>query len=453
MNYKDAVEKIKNIETRYDVMSIKVKGVSVWPFIRIKLTDKMFDEGTEAQYSGRLGMKKVLSTLFYYNPLRFFKSSKYWIFSGFERRKQVGDKAVMRVSGGIVEIFPSARIIEKPSAQQHSFPKDYIKERNVISESWFLLAVHLRMFLLKPFKLNVQNEVLLNQIIAECGVSFNVQSVLRQLVSQRVVMSRVLSLSQKPNKVFIECPYPVMGYVWALHNKGIEVVEMQHGVLNNQHYAYNSLYHSSILYPDKVCVFGDVEYQYLMSDESHYCKNVIKTGLYFMEVAEKSFMEDPFAKWRGEYESIVLVAGQTDADTELTEYVNLSAKEMSNVLFLYVPRHVDDVINVSGDNVLLCPGVNIYEYMKWCDIHVTVTSTTCLECQYFHVPTIFYDVDNKSSSYYGAVLTEDNGVLYTKSHHDFPEAYKKVKSGEYKYKEIFSRNTTENISGVLNDKN
>lgn len=172
-----------------------------------------------------------------------------------------------------------------------------------------------------------------------------------------------------------------------------------------------------------------------------------------MEIAEKSFMEDPFAKWRGEYESIVLVAGQTDADTELTEYVNLSAKEMSNVLFLYVPRHVDDVINVSGDNVLLCPGVNIYEYMKWCDIHVTVTSTTCLECQYFHVPTIFYDVDNKSSSYYGAVLTEDNGVLYTKSHHDFPEAYKKVKSGEYKYKEIFSRNTTEKISRVLNDKN
>lgn len=80
-----------------------------------------------------------------------------------------------------------------------------------------------------------------------------------------------------------------MGYVWSLHEHGIPVIELQHGVLNDKHYAYNSEYRSNELYPDTLCVFGDDEYNYMQSDGCYYCKDVRKTGLYYMELAKTAF--------------------------------------------------------------------------------------------------------------------------------------------------------------------
>ena len=127
--------------------------------------------------------------------------------------------------------------------------------------------------------------------------------------------------------MIIECPYTIMGYVWSLHKKAIPVIELQHGVLNDKHYAYNSLYTSPILYPDEICVFGEDEYQFLTGDDSHYCKKVYKTGLYFMELAQKSFTNDIFREYRVKYEHIILVAGQRGYEEAMADYIREAAKK------------------------------------------------------------------------------------------------------------------------------
>lgn len=63
-----------------------------------------------------------------------------------------------------------------------------------------------------------------------------------------------------------------MGMVWSAHDNGIPVVELQHGVLNAHHYAYNPTFHSDELYPDEICVYGDVEYDYFMNHSRQYAK-------------------------------------------------------------------------------------------------------------------------------------------------------------------------------------
>ena len=268
--------------------------------------------------------------------------------------------------------------------------------------------------------------------------------------AQKKVFDVLLAVIHKPGKVIIECPYTIMGYVWSLHKKAIPVIELQHGVLNDKHYAYNSLYTSPILYPDEICVFGEDEYQFLTGDDSHYCKKVYKTGLYFMELAQKSFTNDIFREYRVKYEHIILVAGQRGYEEAMADYIREAAKKTPKCLYVYVPRDIDAELVFDQENVIYRPGINIYEYMIWCDVHLTISSTTCLECQYYKKPTIFYNYAEMSENYYGKVLKAENGVVFTKSVSEYEQALEKVLTTKFDYKEVFTGNTVKRIKEIIN---
>ena len=162
MTYLESVQFVREIESKYDVLSIKFKGVPIWPYLRIKIIEQISGADTKLKPSTKSGVRQVLSTLFYYNPLRYFKKSKVWLFSSFERRKMVGERAVMRVSGGIVDANPETLVFEKPVAYQSKTPRKFIQEKNIVSESWILLFVHLLSFLLKPFHFKIEGGEIVN---------------------------------------------------------------------------------------------------------------------------------------------------------------------------------------------------------------------------------------------------------------------------------------------------
>ena len=93
---------------------------------------------------------------------------------------------------------------------------------------------------------------------------------------------------------------------------------------------------------------------------------------------------------------------------------------------------------------------NIYEYMIWCDVHLTISSTTCLECHYYHKPTIFYNYSDMSVNYYSKVLSESNGAIYTNDAKEFGVALKNVLSQKFEYKEIFASDTIQKIKDIIN---
>lgn len=449
MTYLEAVILIKNIEASNDVMSIKYKDVPIWPLLRIHLIDAISKERSATKTTGNSAIKQVLSTLFYYNPLNIFKGSQLWLFAGNERRKLVDDKYILRVSGGILEVEPKTLVIEKPSANQTKHSRRSIPEERIVSESWILLSVHIIAYLLRFFKQKIDSEELLIRILKENNLNYNYKSSLRLLVAQKKVFDFILSIVNKPSKVLIECPYTIMGYVWSLHCKGIPVIELQHGVLNEHHYAYNSLYHSKELYPDIIWVFGEIEYKYLTSSLCHYSKQVEKIGLYFMELADKYFTNDIFKQYRAEYDRVIVAAGQRGYEEQFAAFINEVAQMSPRSIFIYIPRTNDVDLVFKHKNILFKPGVNIYEYMKWCDIHCTISSTTCLECQYFHKPTIFYDYDKMATNYYGNVLHKVNGVHYIDSASAFVSSVKEIEESEYIYKEVFTHNTVKLIKNLL----
>ena len=214
MTYLEAVSLMKEIESRYDLMQIKYKGVSVWPLLRINIVDAISGNNETMKSTGGSAIKQVLSTLFYYNPFDYFKKRSVWLFAGFERRKEVNGLKKLRVSGCVIDACENTLVIEKPGKDQSTTPRSMVPEKDVVSESWLLLFVHAYAILTKWKKIKIENECVLQRVLKEYKIQFDYIGALRVLDAQKKVFDVLLAVIHKPGKVIIECPYTIMGYAW-----------------------------------------------------------------------------------------------------------------------------------------------------------------------------------------------------------------------------------------------
>ena len=356
---------------------------------------------------------------------------------------------VHRISGAISQLSERVLMIEKPSRDFGHIKRIAIEERHIFSESWLLLWSQLFVRLPLVKKNDIENYELIEQVLRNYNLDFDYLHYVRHLDAQRRAMNLFLALAHRPKVVLFECPYDSMGYLWAFHNNGIKVIELQHGVLNRNHDAYNAKAYDSKLNPDAIWVFGTEEYRYLTRDASNYAPNVAMTGMYMLEKADEFFDTDIFAEDRKKYKQIIIASGQNGFENQLGEYIDAVAIRHSESLFIYIPRHNDVQMNFSAVNVRLMLGVNIYQYLKWADLHITVSSTTCLEAHYFHTPTIFYDYQKMASTYYSNVLLPKNAVVYLTSVEEFDSAYVHLLTDKFEYREIFAHNHKDRIQKEL----
>lgn len=446
MKYIDAVQVIGKIEKEHDVMSIKYNGVALWPYFRIYLLDRISDNFAVPHNFSAL--KLVLSSLFQYNPLRFFKKHKIWNYSSSITRKKIGEKYEHHVSGYLHKSPYSDLTIEQSSPGIRRISKADIPEKNIVSGSWPLVFTAILEILSRPINRRIEGEDILIKILERLEVSFNYKQRLGWLIAQKRTTDFFLAIGHKPELMIMECYYTQMGRIWSAHNHGIPVVELQHGVLNRSHIAYNSIYHSDLFYPDEICVYGEEEYKYFTEEETHFSNKVTITGLYLLDRSATFFSEDIFAKEREKYKMVIVVAGQRPGEEQLSSFVDDVAKNFTDVLFVYIPRR-SGTFSFSSPNVVLKVGVNIYEYLKWCDIHVTISSTTGLEAHYFKKPVVFCDFENVAKEYYGGIISEKNGAFYLHTQEEFLKLLPTITPNLYIYRELFAHGSEERMEMVL----
>ena len=443
----EGVKLIKEIEQKFDVMSIKWRGVSVWPFLRLYLKESITTQRENKASSSNI--KLVLMCLFAYNPIRAFKRHDVWAFTACDRRKLIGEKKVHRISGALAA--ENCLMIEKPLKGIGHYSRNKIEEKDIVSEAWLLMIFHAIEILSRWFNPKLENEDLLKQLLSENDLKFNYLRYVRMLNAQRMAMRLMLKLNPEPKVAMMECPYDTMGYLWAFHEKGIKVVEMQHGSLNGNHIAYNAEEYERKTNPDCICVFGEVEYNYFVNEKPQFAPQVRMTGLYMLERADHFFADDVFRKERESYKAVVVIAGQPVYEEKLSKFVDAIAAEHRELLFVYIPRQKRDDLVFDSVNVRLVCGVNIYQYLKWADIHMTITSTTGLESQFFRTPTIFYDDKKIASRYFKGVLSEENGVRFVETPDQFTTAFNELYGHDFSYREIFAHHHVKRIMEVLNE--
>lgn len=447
MEYLKAVELIKEIEQKYDVMSIKCKNVSIWPYLRIYLMSAMATHGEQTISPSTI--KLILSSLFFYNPFVIFKKYDLWLLNSCITRKKVGEKYVHHVSGFISQLGFKSLEYELPIPGVRHYPKKQIDEKHIVSSAWLVMACRGVAYLYKCRKLKIENEGLLKDILRTYNLSFDYKGALQRLLGGKKMIDWLFAITPKPRLIVLECAYTQMGMVWSAHNHGIPVIELQHGVLNTFHYGYNPTYHSRELYPDEMCVYGDIEYDFFNNQSKQYAEQISIMGMYMLECADKYFQQDLFAKYRDKYQKIVVVAGETGLEEMLSKFIDKVASGMPEFLFMYLPRRSETGLTFVSENVKYCYGVNIYDYLKWCDVHCTITSTTCLEAHYFHKPTIFFNFEGRSKGYYGKVLDNEHGGYYVDSVDEFVDYLRSIDNRNIQYKEIFAHNHEIRIKEII----
>ena len=446
MEYLAAVNYFRDLEKNYDVMSIKYKGVSVWPYFRIYIFDALTSRRA-ADYNSS-ALKTVLSSLFQFNPLRFFKKYDVWDYSSSTTRKKLGDYYEHHVSGSLHKSPYSVLTIEMQSPGINKVSKKSIPEKNIVSASWSLFLTAFIEILMRAFPQKLEGEEILKEIVSKLNVNVDYKKRLRWLISQKRITDLFLAMGCKPRLIMMECYYTQMGRIWSAHNHKIPVVELQHGVLNENHYAYNPTYHSNLLFPDEICVYGEEEYKYFSEKEKQFVDKVSMTGLYILDRSSDIFKNDIFLEERKKYKRVCVVAGQAGGEERLSSFIDNVANLTPDTLFVYIPRHVIE-LKFKSPNVLLKVGVNIYEYLKWCDFHATISSTTALEAHYFQKPVFFCDFNDVAKEYYGSIIGNVNGAFYIHKEEEFINTMTIVDKTTYRYRELFAHNSEERMRAVL----
>lgn len=449
MEHIEAVKKVQEIEKKYPVCDIKYKNVCVWPYLRIYLVDSQSSTKRELK-ANKKTITTVLESLLYYGVSGLFKKYTFWTFTNVERRKLLRDKLVHRVCGAIGEIANDKTLFfEKPVPNYKPARKNEIIEKNIVGESLLLLLTNmLQKVIRSSFKKTTGTDVL-DSILADYDFSFDYKERINHFVAQYTAMKILLRAVHKPYAVFLESPFSLMGYVLAFKETGIKTIELQHGVINSNHLGYNFPYKSKELFPDAICVYGDSEEFYLKHVQPNYCKEIFNTGYYYIDKANDVFSDDPFKDFRTLFNSIIVVSGQMP-ETDMFEFTKIAAQNNPESLFIYIPRFGLES-DVELPNLVIKNNTNIYQNIKWCDVHVTMFSTTCIEAQYFNRPTIFYNINQLSAIYYGDILSEKNGCFFVNNIDEFSEAMNKVLVGKFEYKHLFTENAIDNFKNLIEE--
>lgn len=448
MEYLEGVRLVKEVEEKYDVMSVKFKGISIWPMLRTY----MFMADTDDQKPFKASKSTIMAVLkgvFFYSWAPLFKRHDLWVGTSSRERKIIKGKYINRTLGAVCHIDDNALIWESSTPFVPNVPKKDIEEKNIVSGNISLLIKYALKYLLFWWKPKLEHEEVLQQICKDYNYDFDYMNYVRRLYSEKKTADIILALLPTPKKELIICSYGQFGGVWSLKNHGVKVIELQHGVLNALHYGYNPKYFSKELYPDVMCVMGEVEYEYFTKENTNFCKNIEKVGLYMLDRANEVFTEDLFVEYRSQYKAVVVIAGQIPIEDKMQHFFDELAKRKPEYLFVYIPREPTVEKVMKEPNTLFCPGVNIYEYLKWCDLHCTVSSTTCLESQFFSKGTLFWDNDGIAKDYYGNVLRPENGIAYVKTVDEAEQVIDDLLNGDFKYRDIFYQGNVERLKAVL----
>ena len=222
---------------------------------------------------------------------------------------------------------------------------------------------------------------------------------------------RILRLTH-PEFMFVVSPYSYirMALVKMCKQRGIPVIELQHGQVSRQHYGY--IYEhleNRDLIPDYFFAYGQY-YSDLLKEHSVIYKpeNIFKTGNLFLE--EKSQLDAGLSSHlldKAGDRKILLISSQTPTRNEMKEVARFLVESLPEKLFvIYKPHPIetdatefyDDLKAIPNFYLVESPELNSLDLLRISDIHMTVYSTVFMEAYYFRVPTLFYHMDALSEN-------------------------------------------------------
>ena len=278
-------EKVEEVESKIDFEKLSIskfgRTFQVYPWMKGRLFHKLITGSETLQGKNiRLFFRQIRSV--FYGCWNFFRKYDVWAFSTSSERRLIDgkyhDKCFDYIGNncGIKLLLIESRLF-------NYFPYRKIASKYAVSKSGIMLLEEIAgKFILR--KINPELKQELTKLLAHVPDGINAKGILRKNLAQYKLMKLWLKLLPNPKVVFMTVAYTNFGYIRAFKERGIKVVEFQHGIISKNHHAYfYSKDIDPIQFPDYVVSTGDFE-KSVFDEENHFpVKEVIPIGSFILD--------------------------------------------------------------------------------------------------------------------------------------------------------------------------
>jgi hypothetical protein len=422
------IDRIREIELKYPVETIRYRQFQVWPLIRFWLwtycTAKI--EPIRGKSKGlSMGQTARLLQSAFYGLSSLAGKYKYITFSDTSERKLIEGVYVDKSIDFITSLLPHTLLIELPLP--FHYKKSQIPTSKVVSKIPLYLLEWFNSKMLGT-RIQIENEHVVHEILKELGISFDYRSVLIRNLAQYKV-GRLLARLYKPSGVIIQCAYTNTGFLKAFKDSGIPVVEVQHGMLSSSHVAYNVFKQTDPSYfPDWFLSYGFRERTFFHKDNFYISQDkVIPVGHYYLDFVNSSNRErSSYLPEISSYKVVVAITGQNlpDLEQQFIDFIFQVADESSDSAFVYIPRNKQSAIYTNKNrpkNIFLIDNRDTYEIIRMSNVHTTMFSTCAIESLALGTPNILVNLNNLAMTHYGDLLRGES-TQYVNSINEFVKA-------------------------------
>jgi hypothetical protein len=397
----------KQIELEFQVESVMVNQIHVWPFLRHYYSfslNKILANRPSFNIWG--GLSSML-----YGFSNWFGRYRYLQFSDSLERKFVNNKWFDKSLDFIGLRLGHTLLLEHP-LQRH-YRKSEIATKNICSKLplhglvWIYAFVFLR-------NVKIKNREILEEIGRQYDCAIDFEALIKKNLAQRAI-GKWLIKTYRPKAIFMQCFYTNMGFVRAFRESGIPVVEIQHGIIASHHGAYN-VYKKidPLYYPDYVFTFGEREFE-TFNSENHFIDpmKVKPVGHFYIDHLNNGYEGDERLKdiLKNYKNSVTFSSQDILEEVELLHFLKQAALLSQETLFVFFPRHKPknyyDQFNLPS-NIILTPWINVYESIASTDFHSTMHSTCAIEAPSLGARNILINVNGLAVKYFSYLLDDRN---------------------------------------------
>ncbi len=398
MNVTERIAKIEAFSTEKLKVRKFGKEFDVYPWIKSRIFHKflMGKEVLQAKTSGIL--LKQLSSIFY-GFRNWFRKYDAWAFTNSSERTLINGKYFDKLFDPLEEI-QNLKVLVIENRVFNYYKRSQVSSKYLVAKSILLILeeIYQRLFLRK---IELEGDEVLKQIEAELEVKIDTQVVLKKYLSQYKMMRLLLKIFPNPKIVFHTVSYANFGYIIALKEKNIKVVELQHGLIGTQHHGYHfEKTQNPIQFPDTILVFGKNDVDYFKVSSSFPVKKIIPVGRYVLDLYLKKSISEVV-----EVKSISVALQDELWSIELLKFI-LEVDKLSPKKFLWKIKtrrtpienylqQFDFPENFEFEKE------NIYECIAKTDLHLTIFSTTAIEALSIGKAVVLFNFDNAAKMYLG----------------------------------------------------
>jgi hypothetical protein len=395
-------EKFKNLEKEYSVEKIVHKNEQIWSFLRYSYHFETLLElrKEHIESTNQRFIKKLFLIIknFFYGFQYWFKSYDYFIFSSSNLRIDINGKKFDKSFDKMTEILGVNKFlyIEDPVpshfSQKNVYSK-YIVSRNSISfVSSFLFKIY---FLFKNNKFKIK---LLDEINTNENLDVNYQKIINKFIFNKNIMKLLFKI-YKPKAIFISCYYGKEYIIKAASELGIKTIEIQHGSIGRNHFAYNINKKFDISYfPDVLLSFGKYDKECIQKNNYNPFSKIYAIGNYGLEIIKNNAIPKELENLSKSYSKSISISTQYPIESDLAKFIKKIAILHPNIGFLFSLRHFPKTyynnFNMPRNVHLFHGEFSCYDILKASSVHLSCYSTCALEALFFDKISILVNINN-----------------------------------------------------------